>query len=263
MKHWLRVERQTTNNGGHNRILDNYKKYREQYLPNAQGEYVGKVPGHYSRFKRLMDRRSSEHPLWLPAPYNDDDSYVARIGHHALMFFNGAERARSNALSANQREFNTTHIGILGRVAFPSPVSLVEAVEKGFAKAREFERDEEVEGIWDYGTEINNTIYAAFDRAQEELTKSDAQPGIAVPLNHPFVLEMDAVQRDAIAFTAAHFAVAASLRQDAARQDAKYKLVPIMQPDSITVVGRMEFVDILSPTMPQYTFKQTPGWEEY
>lgn len=267
---WLRIERWRTYNGGHNNLLDNYETYRKLYLPNTRGDYINKVSGHHSRFKRVMDMMSPEYDFGLAAPYHefaapyDNDLQVAKIGHHSLMFVSGAKRAWANALSTDQWWYDRIHIGAsspltrpLIRHRPPTSINILEAVEKGFAKAREFERGEEVDGIRDYGYRTNNDINAAFGRAQEALTESDAQPGVAVPFGHPFLLEMDDVQRDAIALTAAHFAVAAWLRQDAGH-DAEHKLVPILQPDSVSVVANMELIDILSPTRPLYTFKEVP-----
>lgn len=254
---WLRIERWTTYNGGHNNILDNYTKNREMYLPNAEGEYSNKVLGHYVRFERLMALMSPEHEFQLGVPYADD-KYVARIGHHGLMFASGAYRWWSNAQAKDSWSYNRIHIGPLPGLVPPSrhrsPVSidLVTSVKHGLATAQSFAPGKEISQIRDYGNTINSDIYSSFGKAQEAIAESNALPGVALRLDHTFLNEMDNVQRDAIAFVAAHFAVATEV------QGSK-ELVPIFQPDSITKVADMPLLRILADTPPRYTVTQPVG----
>lgn len=242
---WLGTELMTTFHGGVNHELDDYRETRLSYL-RPTSDNPNKVEPHYERFKTLMGRLTAE-----AHPYADRD-LVATVGHHTLMQVAGAYRWDSNLKAETQELYNFLHagkgfatIGLPDRQMTPTCIDLKEAAETGLIFAESFEAGREVEQLRRYGVAINKSIYEKFVQTQEAMIRAGAEPGSAFAPDHEVIGKMHSVQKNAMSFAAAHFAVAASLLGG---QDN----VPILQPDALHVVSERDPVMILAKTAPQY-----------
>lgn len=245
MYEWLGTELTITFNEGDNYELDDYKKTRLSYL-RPTTDNPNKVKPHYERYKRLMGRVAT-----TPDPYTDD-ALVATIAHHTLMQVSGAYRLDTNLRAQSQPLYNFLHaglgfheIGIPDRAMQPVCVSLSDAAETGLIVAESFEAGHEIDQLRRYGEALNKSIYKKFVQTQVLMVKAGAEVGKAFPRDHEAINNMHSVQKNAVSFVAAHFAVAALFRGGPEH-------VPILRPDALHLVENQPHIMILAEDPPQY-----------
>lgn len=242
---WLSAELITTSHNGVNHELNEYERTRNSYLcPTADNQ--NKVESHYIRFNELLGRVAA-----TPEPYADD-RLVATVGHHILMQVAGAYRLDSNLKAKSQGLYDFLHagkgfaiIGLPDRQMTPACVDLKKAASAGLVTAKAFEKGREVTQLIRYGKVINEEIYKKFTQTQDIMIEAGAVPGKAFAPEHEVIDNMHDVQNYAVSFAAAHFMVAALLRDS--KED-----IPILQPDALHLVKERDLIKIFAEAAPQY-----------